>query len=180
MTTSAHLARALVREGQTVARGEVIALSGYSGLDALVTFPFGAPHVHFNTWLDGEPVDPFPHEGRASLWRAGELPEPTKARPETAKERPAEEPFTPSRYTEAGLAAAIAACRTASSRAALASVEPVALRAARTLVEMNYYPTRFPERPMIYAEPHPRTPRLDLPFPAAAFDGVVFADDLRA
>jgi murein DD-endopeptidase MepM/ murein hydrolase activator NlpD len=171
VTTSAHLARALVREGQTVARGQAIALSGYSGLDALATFPWGAPHVHFNTWLDGEPVDPFPHEGATSLWRAGELPEPAKA--------PApDEPFAPSVYSEAGLDAAIAACRTASSREEISRVGDVALRAGRLLVEMNYYPTRFPERPGIYAEAHPRAPRLDLPFPAADFDGVVFADDL--
>jgi murein DD-endopeptidase MepM/ murein hydrolase activator NlpD len=120
MTTSAHLARTLVREGDVVERGQPIALSGYSGLDALVTFPFGAPHVHFNTWLDGEPVDPFPHDGRPSLWRAGDLPEPVR---ETVTE-----PFTPSAYSESGVAAAIAACRTASSRAELASVEPGAPR----------------------------------------------------
>jgi len=171
VTTSAHLARALVREGQRVARGEALALSGYSGLDALATFPWGAPHVHFNTWLDGEPVDPFPHEGEASLWRAGALPEPAKA-------PPSDEPFTPSAYSEAGLAAAIAACRTVAWRREVSAVEDVALRAARVLVEMNYYPTRFPERPMIYAEAHARAPRLDLPFPADEFDGVVFADDL--
>jgi len=171
MTTSAHLARALVREGQVVARGEAIALSGYSGLDGFVTFPFGAPHVHFNTWLDGEPVDPFVHEGRASLWRAGALPEPMAG-------APAEEVFVPSTYSEAALSEAIDACKTASAREALARVESLSARAARTLVEMNYYPTRFPQRPNVYAERHPRTPSLDLPFPAAAFDGVVFADDL--
>lgn len=170
MTTSAHLARALVREGEAVRRGQPIALSGYSGLDAFVTFPFGAPHVHFNTWLDGEPVDPFPHEGHASLWRAGDRPEPMGTAPDEA--------FEPSAYTEEGVAAAIAACKTASSRATLSSVEPLALRAAHTVIEMNYYPTRFAERPKLYAEAHPRTPRLDLPFPAERFDGVVFVDDL--
>ncbi len=170
MTTSAHLARALVREGDVVERGQPIALSGYSGLDALVTFPFGAPHVHFNTWLDGEPVDPFPHDGKPSLWRAGGLPEPSRGR--------AEEPFTPSRYSEAGVAEAIPACRTCSSREELSSAQPLARRAARTLVEMNYYPTRFPERPLVYTERHERAPRLDLPFAADAFDGVVFVDDL--
>jgi murein DD-endopeptidase MepM/ murein hydrolase activator NlpD len=173
VTTSAHLARALVREGQTVARGQAIALSGYSGLDALATFPWGAPHVHFNTWLDGEPVDPFPHDGEASLWRAGDLPEPTR-------EAPAGEAFVPSAYSESGVAAAIAACKTAATRAELSAVEPLSARAARTLVEMNYYPTRFPERPNVYDETHPRTGRLDLPFPADLVDGVVFADDLPA
>ena len=170
MTTSAHLARALVKEGQVVARGEPIALSGYSGLDALVTFPFGTPHVHFNTWLDCEPVDPFPHEGCASLWRAGALPEPMGDTPE--------EVFAPSVYSEEGVAAAIAACKTASSRETLGKLEPLSIRAGHTVAEMNYYPTRFPERPKVYAESHPRTPRLDLPFSASVFDGVVFADDL--
>ena len=47
-----------------------------------------------------------------------------------------------------------------------------------TVVEMNYYPTRFPERPNVYAELYARLARLDLPFPAEDFDGVVFADDL--
>jgi murein DD-endopeptidase len=170
MTTSAHLARALVRVGQRVGRGETIALSGYSGLDALVTFPFGAPHVHFNTWLDGEPVDPFAHEGRVSLWRAGDRPEPARDA--------GEEGFVPSAWSEAGVAAVVGACRTPSVRALLEGIEPLAARGARAVVEMNYYPTRFPDRTSPYAEPHPRRPVLDLPFPAAAFDGMVFADDL--
>lgn len=59
ITSSAHLARALVREGQAVKRGEVIAISGYSGLDSLVSFPWGIPHIHYNVWLDGQPIDPF-------------------------------------------------------------------------------------------------------------------------
>jgi murein DD-endopeptidase len=173
MTTSAHLARPLVEVGQVVARGEAIALSGYSGLDALVTFPFGAPHVHFNTWLDCEPVDPFPHAGKASLWRSGALPEP--AAPD---EGASAEGFVPSVYSEAGVAEAIAACKTADTREELGRIDSLPLRAARTLVEMNYYPTRFSQRPNLYAQAHPRAPRLDLPFPAESFDGVVFADDL--
>ena len=58
-------ARALVRPGDRVGRGETIAISGYSGLDGVVTFPWGTPHVHFNVWLDGLYVDPFaaPGEG---------------------------------------------------------------------------------------------------------------------
>ena len=157
----------LVEVGQVVARGEAIALSGYSGLDALVTFPFGAPHVHFNTWLNGEPVDPFPHGGNASLWRGGALPEPS---PEGAVDEGAKaDAFVPSIYSEARVSEAIAACKTADAREELGRVVSLPLRAARTLVEMNYYPTRFPHRPNLYAELHPRAPRLDLPFSAAQF-----------
>src|SRR6185369_4667667 len=86
-TTSNHLARALVREGQTVRRGEPIALSGYSGIDSLIAFPFSAPHLHFNVWLDGAYVDPFAVEetptpppqapalpGETPLWKDGNDP----------------------------------------------------------------------------------------------------------
>jgi murein DD-endopeptidase len=173
MTTSAHLARPLVKVGQVVARGEAIALSGYSGLDSLVTFPFGTPHVHFNTWLDGEPIDPFPHMGKASLWRAGETPAPA---PTGASRSGAA--FVPSAYSEARVGEALAACKTESTRDQLGRIESLSSRAARTVIEMNYYPTRFPRRPNVYADVHPREPCLDLPFPAQAFDGIVFADDV--
>ena len=169
MTTYAHLARALVREGQVVTRGAPIALSGYSGLDALVTFPLGVPHVHMNVWLNGEPVDPFARPGEPSLWRAG--PEPVPA-PRGA----ADEAFEPSRYDDAGLAAAIEACRTPAVRDRLRAIGSIALRAGHVVAEMNYYPTRFADRPMVYAAPHAREARLDLPLRAARFDGICFAD----
>ncbi len=170
MTCSAHLARALVVEGQIVGRGEPIALSGYSGLDALVTFPFGVPHVHYNTWLDGEPVDPFSRGEESPLWRAGPLPAP----PDDDRG----EPFTPSRYAEPRVAEAISYCKTPSARARLSATAPLSSRAAHTIVEMNYYPSRFRKRVSVYADVHPRSPRLDLPFSRDDFDGVVFVDEL--
>ncbi len=169
MTCSAHLARPLVSVGDRLRRGEPFAVSGYSGLDALVTFPWGTPHVHFNTWLNGDPVDPFAHDGHPPLWR-GELPAP--------QDGPTDEPFTPSVYDEAAVDAAIASCITASVRERLSAIEPLAIRAAELISQMNYYPTRFPTRPLLYAEEHPRTPRLDLPFGSDRFDGVRFVDDL--
>lgn len=172
MTNCAHLARAFVREGQRVARGELIALSGYSGLDSFVTFPWGTPHVHFNAWLNGEPIDPFPHDGQASLWRAGELPVPTPA------DEVCSDGGKPSVYSEERVSELIGACRTARRRAALEALEPLSVRAAHTIIESNYYPTRFERRVGPYARPHERSPRLDLPFFAEHFDGVVFADDL--
>ena len=173
MTTSAHLARSLVEVGQLVGRGQQIALSGYSGLDGFVTFPFGVPHVHFNTWLDGEPVDPFPGDGEPSLWRAGALPAPANAAEATS-----EPEFVPSSYSAKRLAEVIGGCRTASTRKELERIEVLSARAARTITEMNYYPTRFSCRSNVYDDIHPRSARLDLPFSSEAFDGVVFADDL--
>ena len=57
-------------------RAQPVAISGYSGLDGFTTFPFGAPHVHFNVWLDGEYVDPFAITGETALWCNGNWPTP--------------------------------------------------------------------------------------------------------
>lgn len=170
MTNCAHLARSLVKVGQIVGRGDPIALSGYSGLDGLVTFPWGVPHVHFNVWLNGDPIDPFPHDERPSMWVTGDRPEPP-AGIQT-------ETLAPSIYRPEGVDAAIAACRTAAVRDRLAAVEPLAMRAGETLAEMNYYPTRFSARPQIYTETYARSPRLDLPFSFDDFNGVAFVDEV--
>lgn len=76
VTTCNHLARTHVAVGDVVARGEPIALSGYSGIDALVAFPWSVPHVHFNVWLDGVNVDPFSQGDDTSLWIHGNDPRP--------------------------------------------------------------------------------------------------------
>lgn len=172
MTNCAHLARALVREGQRVGRGEPIAVSGYSGLDGFVTFPWGTPHVHFNVWLGGDPIDPFPYDAHESMWRAGKLPEPAPA------EAVGETGPGPSHYSEERVAELLAACRTEGRRRALESAGPLAVRAAWAIIESNYYPTRFARRVNPYAGSHERSPRLDLPFTADRIDGVVFADEI--
>ncbi|MFW5877205.1 MAG: M23 family metallopeptidase [Myxococcota bacterium] len=168
-TCSAHLARVLVRVGDVLHRGQPFALSGYSGLDGLVSFPFGIPHVHFNTWLDGEPVDPFASGSDASLW-IGETPSPAA--------RGEDEPYTPSAYDPEAVHASIASCLTPSVRERLSALPTLELQAAHLIWERNYYPTRFPLRNHVYRERHERRPRLSLPFPARDFDGVVFADEL--
>jgi hypothetical protein len=172
MTCCAHLARQLVQEGEFVQRGQAIAITGYSGLDSLVTFPFGTPHVHFNTWLNGEPVDPFPYANETSLWRAGNLPTPMQNTEEP------DIPFLESLYNEEYVDQAIASCLTESSKQRLANIKDLNSRAAHTIAEMNYYPTRFPERINLYQQVHPRRGVLDLPFDNNLFDGIVFADEI--
>jgi murein DD-endopeptidase MepM/ murein hydrolase activator NlpD len=171
MTCYAHLARPLVKLGDVLERGQAIALSGYSGLDSLVTFPFGVPHVHFNVWLNAEPIDPFAHGGAERVW-AGD------AGPEVAAGDSASERFEPSAYSETRLAEAIESCITEASRERLRATQPLAMRAAATIAEMNYYPTRFPVRISPYAAEHPREPRLDMPMAGREFDGVEFVDEL--
>ncbi len=170
MTSYVHLARALVKVGDVVGRGQTIALSGYSGLDGFSTLPFGIPHVHFNTWLNGVPVDPFPYDGNPSLWLGGDLPAPPQETGDTD--------FTPSVYNEEQVNEAIAQCKTPETRTQLQAMDTLKYRAAHTIIEMNYYPTRFNKRVNVYETNYPRTARLDLPFPASDFNRVVFLDDL--
>ena len=49
----AHLSEVRVRQGDTVGTGQVIGLSGSSGNAT-------APHLHFEVWRFGRPVDPIP------------------------------------------------------------------------------------------------------------------------
>lgn len=168
VTTSNHLARALVRPGDRVRRGTPIALSGASGVDMLLMFPWNVPHVHFNVWLAGDPVDPFAAPGETSLWRRPNDPVPHAGGGDEAPE--------PTAWRADRVAAAIEACTEPSIRAALAAVPDVAERAMAVLFQTNYYPTRFAERPRLYEEPAARAPRIDLPFRPADATGVVFPD----
>lgn len=170
MTTSNHLGRALVQNGQFVARGAPIALSGASGVDMVCAFPWNCPHVHYNVWLNGEPVDPFARQGEPSLWRYHNDPRPLH------RQAVNDEEWNPSPWSEAGVERAIDACIDGRLRRELRGLRGLDFRAASTLFYLNYFPTRFRERPCLYEERFPRTPRLDLPFRAEDFDGVVHRD----
>jgi murein DD-endopeptidase len=178
VTTSNHLARALVRVGDDVARGAPIGLSGMSGVDGLLLFPWSTPHVHYNVWLDGAYVDPFPKDDgatpRASLWASGDaLPTPP-----TADER-GDTRFTPTRFDPGRVDAALEACVHPGTRAACAAIDDPTLRGFSLLFQQLYFPTRFRADVPLYDATHARTPRLSLPFCAEDYDGVVFADDPR-
>lgn len=173
MTTSGHLARALVREGDVVRRGEVIALSGYSGLDGFATFPWGVPHVHFNVWLNGVPVDPFARLGaepeEPSLWLGGA--------PRPAAESAAPEELPPTSFDDAAVRETIEGCRSDDTRRRLLAFGDPQARGAHLVSEMNYYPTRFPVRKNVYSTHFSRTPRLTMPFRPYEVDGFVFGDE---
>jgi murein DD-endopeptidase MepM/ murein hydrolase activator NlpD len=62
-TTYNHLSEARVEVGARVRQGEIIALSGNSGLST-------GPHLHFEYRVNGDPQDPMPHMGREVQARA--------------------------------------------------------------------------------------------------------------
>src|SRR5699024_647565 len=51
-----HLSKLVARVGDTVGKGQTIALSGNTGNST-------GPHLHFETWTGGRPVDPLSHMG---------------------------------------------------------------------------------------------------------------------
>jgi murein DD-endopeptidase len=167
VTTSNHLARALVRVGDRVRRGDVIARSGYSGLDGVATFPWGAPHVHFNTWLNGDYVDPFAAPGETSLWRTGNWPTPHR-------EPAGDEELVATDWNDDALEATLAACVHEATRAEVRAIEDRDERAVALMFHRNYYPSRFRARHGLYRTLGARRPRLDLPFRARDFDGIWF------
>lgn len=169
MTCYAHLAKNLVRVGDILHRGQPIAVSGYSGLDGAVTFPFGVPHVHFNVWLNGEPTDPFAYDQQSSLWRNGAVP--------GAAEND-EADYVASQYHTMNVETVIAACKTNSVRQRLLQYDSLEEKVIHTIIQMNYYPTRFTIRLNMYNKEYPRRPRLDLPFRGQDFNRVVFLDDI--
>jgi hypothetical protein len=175
VTTYNHLTRWLVRPGQRVARGERIAISGYSGLDALVGFPWAPPHVHFNVWHNGAYVDPFTPLGDAapSLWRRFNDPVPCPD-PGVADDEPTE-------WDDDALAALRDACRHDDARGELEGAATRDERFGAALFQLLYFPTRFDRAKLgegfsLYRRRFEREPRLDLPFAAEDYDGVTFAD----
>jgi len=174
VTTSNHLAKVLVELGQDVRRGQVVALSGYSGLDAVVGFPWVAPHVHYNVWHGGIAVDPYAAtEDEPSLWRRRNDPVPLQ--PEEIVDDP---PWTSS-FSSVGVARCLRACRDGAVEQLVTGLSNVERQGAELLLETITYPTRFstPEAGrLLFDDVPPRRPCLDLPLHADDFDGTVITE----
>ncbi len=171
MTTFAHLSRPLVKLGDIIEHGSAIALSGYSGIDGLITFPFGIPHIHFNTWLNGEPVDPFLLPNGKSLW-INYFPTPFE---KSLKD----DTYSASSFNEENIKKLMLSCKTSSTLNRFNRIVDRELLAAEIIAEMNYYPTRFQKRFNIYDKEYDRSNCLTLPFLKGTFNDVIFDDEIK-
>lgn len=171
LTSSNHLGRALVQVGDRVERGQVVALSAYSGVDGLLLFPWLAPHVHYNVSLGGVLVDPFAIEGETSLFRQHNDPRPHQGA--------TSEPFTPTALSRAAVDRLTDALVQAHDRDRFHAIADVTLRGFELLLESVTYPTRFsvPEAGRLLGFDGERRGALDLPFRAEDYDDTAFADD---
>jgi len=174
ITTSDHLSRALVQEGTDVQRGQVIALSGASGLEFILFFPWVAPHLHYNIWLNGWPVDPFAREGtdEVPLWREGNEPVPCR------KDEPHEK-FQATEWDEQVIEEAIATCRDPEEQNRLRNINSLEKRVAELLMIRNFRSPLFTSLPPVYTKECERQSRLNLPFSADDFVGAAFPDSRR-
>jgi murein DD-endopeptidase len=176
-TSYHHLGRSLVQVGERVKAGQVIALSAYSGADGFLTFPWVAPHVHYNTYVDGILVDPFAAPGETSLWVHANDPRPVSGK--------ADSDFSPTVFSRDQVDRLLNDLNDSRRRrffdALFLQLEDPTLRAFELLVEANTYPTRF-DTPhagsLLYSKTHPRAGRLSLPFRGEDFDGTAFCDNL--
>lgn len=166
LSTSNHLARALVTEGQPLERGAVLGLSGMSSVDGVLFFPWLAPHLHLNVLLNGEPVDPFARPGETALWRGGNDPQPAEG-PRRALE--------PTRWDPGAVADAIANCTVPALKRELEDAGDLAARGCALAVARLFRYHAFARHPPLVADPHPRASVLDLPF--RGYRGVAFADE---
>lgn len=173
ITTYNHMSRSHVEMGDVVERGQVIGLSGASGLEMLLCFPWVAPHIHYNVWLNGEYVDPFPRRGteEISLWRSEGDPLPWTG--DTIEE----DVYIPTEWDASRVEEAIDTCLSKKTQERLRCLEELPMRAMATLMQINYFPGRWKKKPILYTTTFPRAPRLDLPLRAQDYAGVFFPDD---
>ena len=168
ITTHNHLGRALVQVGQEVQRGVPIALSGASGLDFVTSFFLSPPHVHFNTWLNGQTVDPFAVDGETPLWLHGNDPKPYHEQTEATGPLDLE-----SLFDAQAVKVGIDDCLDPNMRRMLNGFGWLPERAAHLIYQRNYRPSKFRSFESVYANNYERTQHLTLPFHSRDVSGLL-------
>ena len=176
VTQYTHCWRPLVSIGQTIRRGEPVALSGVSGLDMTLFFPWVPPHIHFMVWLSGRPQDPYLAEGekeRPGVWLHKNDPHPVKVDPHE------EVPGLNDVDTKA-VDKIVAACMDDTIRKELSGAAgnyPVQAAIIEDALHHDdwAWPEGFRDR-TVRPPMEPPTTRLTLPLPVVTYRGAYFAD----
>ena len=170
ITTYSHLGRIHVKKGELVSRGQVIALSGYSGIDGLLTFPFGIPHLHFNAWLNGYAVDPFLLSNGKSLWLNNS--------PTFFKENENyPSPRTSTKYSKSDIYQQLSYCKSQKIIDRIKNLNSLEEIGTEVIAETIYYPNRFEKTKSILEKEYELVNYLTLPFLSNDFDGYCFRDE---
>lgn len=168
VTSYAHLSRALVSEGDNVARGQEIALSGAAGMELITFFPWVSPHLHLNVILNGTAVDPFAQDGtdEVSMWLDGNEPVPYSG--------PEDSDFEPTNWNMDILNQAVDGCWDEEEREVMrASGDPEQI--AMELINYRiFHRPLFSSFPPMYEKEYERKPILNLPLRAEDYRGVKF------
>jgi hypothetical protein len=176
VTQYTHCWRPLVPVGRTVRRGEPVALSGASGLDMTLFFPWVPPHIHFMVWWNGRPQDPYLADGeqeRPGVWLSRNNPQPAEGG--SGEEIPASSDVDPKAVDEIQ-----AACRDGKIQRELAAAAgdyPVLAAILEDALHHDdwAWPPGFRDRTVRPPLPAP-TVKLNLPLPADTYRGAFFAD----
>jgi hypothetical protein len=99
------------------------------------TLLFGIPPVHCNVWHNSFPSNPFPFDGKTSLWRKEDTRPPNNQN--------IHDKYSPSIYNEEVVKRIVENCKTEKIRINFKEISSIEKKAALAMIEMNYYPTRF-------------------------------------
>ncbi len=173
-TQYSHLSRVLRPVGHRVSRGELVALSGASGIDMTAFFPWVPPHVHFMVWLDGRPVDPFLNdveEERTGSWQKRNQPLPAET---------AETEFEEPQVNEKDLLRAAEFCIDNQIRNEVYRAKSNVLSLAALLEDSFHHdPWAWPNesKEAVIRKKSTTQVRLSLPFEKHLFTGSCFSDE---
>lgn len=178
VTQYTHCSARVAEIGQPVLRGDVIALSGTSGIDLTQFFPWIPPHVHFMVWIRGWPVDPYLADGesaRPGTWHHGNDPRTANG--------PLPDDPTPSLadvgVCEAAIGEALALCRDVRIREEIERAPSDPARVAILEDSLHHDRDAWPDEVRalkLRPRANPAKVRLTLPLPASMYRGARAGD----
>lgn len=178
VTQYTHLAKLTAEIGQPLQRGDVIGLTGHSGFDMVMGFPWVPPHIHFMAWVLGTPVDPFLRDDEdvhAATWQSRNDPRPSG--PLASDDPPPS--LRDISVSRRAIERALSLCKSDAIRSEIEAATSDAGRAAIIEDSLHHDRNEWPvEARGLDLRPHGVHKRVELtlPLPASEYAGVRVAD----